>query len=138
MEIAVSGKFSKDVFDEAYDITYDLRNSIAASGVSDIESGIDTFAFYAVILSDDLEVGSKSRRYFSQKENSEIVNREIPHAAWCATDRCGKIALLIQSIKAAIADTASKKINDTAKELIATKLDEIQNKLYRIGGPDTL
>ena len=108
MNIIVSGKFSHEVGTEANSHVLWIREIISASNVTDIEAKLGSMVFFPVIISDEFPVGKKSSRSYSQKENAEFVNIEIPYDKWTRSDLREKRELMLKSLTKAIQETKDK------------------------------
>lgn len=118
MQIAVSGKFSTDHFDTAFTTSAKIRELLKTPEIQAIDTALDGFVFFPVIISDEFGVEKKSHRSYSRKENAEFVNEEIDVAEWAAADENGRLLLMIDALERAIRGTRSSKIHDDAKETI--------------------
>lgn len=118
MQIAVSGKFSKDHFDAAFDTAAKVQELLQSPEVHAIDTALDGFVFFPVIISDGFGVEKKSHRSYSRKENAEFVNEEIDVAEWATADERGRLMLMIDALERAIRGTRLSRLHDGAKEAI--------------------
>ncbi len=118
LQIAVSGKFSTDHFDTAFATSAKIRELLQSPEIRAIDSALDGFVFFPVIISDEFGIEKKSHRSYSRKENAEFVNEEIDVAEWAAADEHGRLLLMIDALERAVRGTQPSKLHDDAKEAI--------------------
>ena len=128
MEIIVSGKFSADVSDSGLTAVNQLRDLVAATDVSDVETELNSIVFFPVILSDDLRIATKSHRSHSRKENAEFVNVEIAHGKWVGSSAKDQFELVFDALKHAIRETKPKYVSAAAATEIISRLENAQAK----------
>jgi hypothetical protein len=129
MELAISGKFSKDVFDEAYDLVWALRDSLDLDKLKSVQTELNLFLYFPVILNDNLEVKKKSLRRYSKSERSETVNSEIPIDQWVRATRAERLDLLVDDLERSIVGTNSMKIPEASKVIICAELRRARDKV---------
>jgi len=123
LEIAISGKFSDDLFDEAFAVADKLRAVISNAGLAEVDTDLAHFVFFPVIISDELGIENKSHRSFSRKERAEFANVEIDIETWSKADPRRQLELMMDALQGAIRDTPSSRLKDEAKEVINTLLE---------------
>jgi hypothetical protein len=129
MKIFISGKFSPEVFDDAYDLTSTLNDSLDMEAIGSAETSLNLFVYFPVILSDELGVENKSLRRYSKLERSEGVNSEISFHQWVASSRRERVDLLADSLCRAIMDTSSSKLPEVSKAIICGEVDKAKTKI---------
>jgi hypothetical protein len=123
MDILVSGKFSSDIFDGAYETAEKLRDLAAATDLTGISTELASFVYVPVIFSDDLGIAKKSRRSHSRKENAEIAHVEIDHEQWSSSNSADKFQMMLTGLKRALEATNAKYISPAAVSEIVSRLD---------------
>jgi hypothetical protein len=123
LQIAVSGKFSNDLFDSASAVTETLRSAIDAAGLQSIQTGLDYLVFFPVLISDKFNIDGKSRRSYSRKEAAEFVHVEIDAALWPTQTAHEQLLLMMRALEEAILSTRSSRIDDRAKGIIIERLN---------------
>lgn len=125
MQLSVSGKFSNDIFDDAYAVTAAFKEAVAEVDFGQVDTTLVSLVYFPVIVSDELGIERKSHRSYSRKEGAEFVNVEIPYERWMEADRVGKLLLLLDGLRVALLETSAMKISDPAKEAIAGRLQTL-------------
>ena len=129
MKLFISGKFSTEVFDQAYDLVNLLTDSLDMNAINLVETNLSLFVYFQVIFSDQLGIKRKSLRRYSKSECSEGVNSEIPVGRWIVSSGRERINLLVDSLCAAIMDTSSSKIPDASKLIICREINKAKAKI---------
>lgn len=118
MQIAVSGKFSIDHSDTGSVTAAKIRAFLQSTEIQGIDTALDAFVFFPVIISDDFGIKKKSHRSYSRKENAEFVSEETNVAEWAMADEDGRLILMAEALERAVRGTRSSRLHDDAKEAI--------------------
>ncbi|MBB3957844.1 hypothetical protein [Novosphingobium sediminicola] len=118
MQIAVSGKFSIDHSDTASVAAAKIRTLLQSTEIQSIDTNLESFVFFPVIISDYFGVEKKSYRFYSRKENAEFVSEEINVTDWEMADEDGRLILMVDALEKAVRGTRSGRLHDGAKEAI--------------------
>jgi hypothetical protein len=137
MQLSVSGKFSNDIFDDAYDIVGVFKKAVAEADLDKIPSCLESFVYFPVIISDVMEISKKSHRSYSRKEQAEFVNVEIPYERWVGANRASKLSLLLDGLRTALVGTSVLKISASAKAAILSRLEAVENTFSTASSEDT-
>lgn len=122
MELALSGKFSPDVADDARVYMNELRDLIESFDLSQVPAKLKTIVYFSVIISNDFAVPVKDHRYFSHKEQAEFVNVEISHSSWLEADAGTRRMLIRDRLVRAIVETRPSRLSAEAKQMLVDKL----------------
>ena len=126
MNIALSGRFSRDVFDVAFAILESTRQCIEESLITEINAEIEVLAVFPVIISDFIEYSGRDYRKYSRADNAELVVVHISARHWTSSSLNEKVSILVGLIRKSVRDTDHCKLTISLKNQILSELSEIE------------